>query len=155
MIRLTSENYGVIFTKKSYGAFAPWISTAGLKPRFIKADFEKLQVDMIETPVPISAEKKKDLSAVLPHLAGDRKLLFFVITYFRRRHGRFDHLVVGAADRALSAPPTERRQRRRQSAVSAADRALSAPPSEHYQHHCVKTNTNPGANDFMPFVIEN
>ncbi|CAG4973787.1 unnamed protein product [Parnassius apollo] len=64
MIRLTSEKIGVIFTKRSYGEFAPWISTPVLKPGITKANFENLQVDMIETPVPLSAEKKKDIGAI-------------------------------------------------------------------------------------------
>ncbi|CAG4973731.1 unnamed protein product [Parnassius apollo] len=76
MIRLTSENFGVIFTKKSYGEFAPWISTPVLKPGITKASFKNLPVDMIETPVPLSAEKKKDIGAMLLYLARDSKLFY-------------------------------------------------------------------------------
>ncbi|CAF4832856.1 unnamed protein product [Pieris macdunnoughi] len=37
-----------------------------------KTNSEKLQ-DMMETPVPLSAEKKKDIGAMPPYLAGDSK----------------------------------------------------------------------------------
>lgn len=76
MIRISSENFGVIYTKKSYGEFAPWISTPVLRPGITKANFEQLQVDIIETPVPLSAEKKKDICAMLPYLTGDSKLFY-------------------------------------------------------------------------------
>lgn len=62
--------------KKSYGEFTSWISTPVLITRINKANFEDLQVDMVETPVPLSAEKKKDINAMLPYLAGESKLFY-------------------------------------------------------------------------------
>lgn len=76
MIRVTSENFGVIYTKKSYGEYAPWSSTSVLKPGITRASFEGLEINMNETPIPLSAEKKKDISAMLPYLAGQSKLFY-------------------------------------------------------------------------------
>ncbi|KAJ8724304.1 hypothetical protein PYW08_015778 [Mythimna loreyi] len=76
MIRVTSDNFGVIYIKKSYGEYAPWCATSVLKPGITKASFEGLEIEMKETPVPLSAEKKKDISAMLPYLAGENKLFY-------------------------------------------------------------------------------
>lgn len=66
---LTSKDFGIILTKKSYDEIVPWISTPVLKPGITKTNFEDLQVDMVETPVHLSAEKKKDIHAMLPYVA--------------------------------------------------------------------------------------
>ena len=76
MIRVTAENFGVIQTKKSYGEFSPWIETSVLKPGVTVANFKDLEIEMAETPIPLSAEKKKDIQAMLPYLAGESKLFY-------------------------------------------------------------------------------
>ena len=76
MIKVTKENFGVIQVKKCYSSLGQWSQVPVLKKNVSEEVFHNLIVEMRKKVIPLSKEKKKDITAMMPYLPKDKKKFY-------------------------------------------------------------------------------